>query len=246
MKTKGESGMAVKKKYDIETIKQYVDMEMLCDHLGLETTRKGGRISVLCPFHDDVHFGSAYIYDTKITCFVCGHSYDIFSVTMKILNYDFYDTLEYLVNEFQIPNCVAKYKVTEKRRFPLTKEELKMIGLCSGDNRKPERYPLKYSEGQKGMMLYSIRSGEDSVLVQKGTSVMSHIRDLYYNEQSVFWEIVLGKCSEKEKLIKDTLFSLNRHESEQIIYEMNSFLFEQLWLLRKLKSRLFKLSSKSR
>ena len=54
--------MAKEKLFDIERIKALVSVEMVCDKLGLETKPIGRRISVLCPFHGDTHFGNAFIF----------------------------------------------------------------------------------------------------------------------------------------------------------------------------------------
>ena len=71
------------KEYDLERIKECVSMEDICDILGIEKRRIGGLTSVLCPFHDDQRFGNAFIMkDSRIKCFACGHTADIFDLYM--------------------------------------------------------------------------------------------------------------------------------------------------------------------
>lgn len=52
------------------------------------------RISVLCPGHDDRHFGSCYITAGGCRCFVCDKEYDVFDMVRLHQNVSFRKALE--------------------------------------------------------------------------------------------------------------------------------------------------------
>lgn len=47
------------------------------------------RISVLCPGHDDHHYGSAFLMKDGCRCFVCNKTYDVFDMVRLQLNVGF-------------------------------------------------------------------------------------------------------------------------------------------------------------
>lgn len=74
---------------DIQKINDVVSIEdVALNYLELPRKRIGGRISVLCPFHGDKHFSSAYIYPekNKIKCFVCNKGYDSIDLVARVHN----------------------------------------------------------------------------------------------------------------------------------------------------------------
>ena len=92
--------------YDKEKIIEDLDMLSLLDNLNIPVKRMGKHISVLCPFHNDNHFGSAYLLcgmhrgrlAKGIYCQVCHEYTDAISLVQNILGLDYKNTLEYLAN----------------------------------------------------------------------------------------------------------------------------------------------------
>ena len=118
--------------YDIEQIKNTVSGPEIVDHFGLETKKMGSLISILCPFHDDEHYGSCYVYDKGIHCYVCDHSWDVIEFTQDMLGCSFVDALKYLSENFGI---AAKDSV-ESCKFRLSIPEMECLGLYK-ENRNP-------------------------------------------------------------------------------------------------------------
>lgn len=200
------------KEYDLERIKECVSMEDICDILGIEKQRIGGLTSVLCPFHDDQRFGNAFIMkDSRIKCFACGHTADIFDLYM------FQTGLTLLESAKEISERFGLADVTLQKRssgMPLSREELTAIGLLTGD-RKPERYPesvleapekrLGYTVNKETTLGYSKRTREvvavvdDYVLSKKGQPMYKHLTDLYESDKGIFYWMVRNKCREYYK-----------------------------------------------
>lgn len=82
---------------DLIKLKEYIDIPMVLEALGVETEYKSQRIWMLCPFHDDHKIGSAYF--KKNGCFVChacGTVADIFDVTMAVMHYTFTEAANFI------------------------------------------------------------------------------------------------------------------------------------------------------
>lgn len=200
------------KEYDLERIKECVSMEDICDILGIEKRRIGGLTSVLCPFHDDQRFGNAFIMkDSRIKCFACGHTADIFDLYM------FQTGLSLLEAAKEISERFGLTDVTVQKRssgMPFSREELTAIGLLT-ENRKPERYPesvlealekrLGYTVNKETSLGYSKRTRkvvalvDDYVVSKKGQPMYKHLTELYETNKGTFYWIVRNKCREYYK-----------------------------------------------
>lgn len=200
------------KEYDLERIKECVSMEDICDILGIEKRRIGGLTSVLCPFHDDQRFGNAFIMkNSRIKCFACGHTADIFDLYM------FQTGLSLLEAAKEISERFGLTDVTVQKRssgMPFSMEELTAIGLLTED-RKPERYPesvleapekrLGYTVNKETTLGYSKRTREvvalvdDYVVSKKGQPMYKHLTELYETNKGNFYWMVRNKCREYYK-----------------------------------------------
>ena len=110
-----------------------VDAEYICEMVGVEMRHRGHATEVLCPFHNDTHYGSARIRGKGIYCFVCAKQYSIFDVVMKKLELPYYEAYKYVaeatgdLTTYMMPK--SRVKVKKEDQFPLNKDELKMLGL---------------------------------------------------------------------------------------------------------------------
>ena len=116
---------------NIEMLRENADMETVCDNLKIPTLEKGGRIQVICPFHDDHNFGSAYIINNQIRCFACDVHADALSVVMKVKGYNFPQACECLANMFGGVAAYTDSEAAKKTFMPLNKKEREALMLPS-------------------------------------------------------------------------------------------------------------------
>ncbi len=209
--------MAKEKLFDIERIKALVSVEMVCDKLGLETKPIGRRISVLCPFHGDTHFGNAYIFKDNLYCYACNTNADVIGIVQKVYNLTFVEAVEFLIREFNLHGCFMEQDRMEQ--FPFSKKELTLIGLLNENNHKKEKYIISYADKKEDKDSYVMRSGEDSVLVKKGKSMMYHNYTLYDEDKKLFLTLAANKALEKKAKLSSTIKQTLTYYLERIPLE---------------------------
>jgi len=91
------------KRYDLETIKGRVDIVELISRY-VKLNRKGGRLTGLCPFHNEKTPSFSVDEDKKFWhCFGCGKGGNAITFAMDINNFDFPDAIEFLAEMYHIP-----------------------------------------------------------------------------------------------------------------------------------------------
>lgn len=117
-----------------EAIKDVADMESVVDYLGLETQRRGSKVSFLCPAHEDTHFGSCYIMGNDgYKCYACGHHGDAIELVQLVRNCSFDTACDLLGEAFGISFSKEKKKMKPSKKL-LSEEKLKLIGLGRESN----------------------------------------------------------------------------------------------------------------
>lgn len=120
-------------------IKQQVNILDAVEALGIPTQKKGRRISILCPCHDDRHFGSCFLYNNNFHCYACNEQGDVIDLVQKKLGLDFQDTLSWFSDnfngcfEYSEENLKKIKRVSRKKaiveELMLSDEALRKIGL---------------------------------------------------------------------------------------------------------------------
>ena len=211
------------KEYDFERIKECVNMEDICDMLGIEKRRIGNLTSILCPFHDDQHFGNAFIMknNRKIICYACGKTADIFDLYMYQTGLTLQEAAAEISEKFGLSDVTVQKRPTG---MPFSREELAAIGLLCED-RKPERYPvsvldtpekrLGYTVSKETTLSYSRQTRQvvavidDYVVSKKGQPMYKHLVELYESDKSTFYWMVRNKCREYYKYYNTTGITLS-------------------------------------
>lgn len=71
--------------YDLERLSADIDGTMIADALGIEVQQKGNVQSILCPCHNDKHFGSCILYDHDFYCFACGAHGSLYDLISAVI-----------------------------------------------------------------------------------------------------------------------------------------------------------------
>jgi len=221
--------------YDVEAILETADPLDVARYIGMPIqegkyykTKKGRTKKtyyILCPGHkkrlgrEDKHFGSAVLTERGYKCHACGSHVGVINMVMEYMECSFYNALgiiadslggrdKYLLNN----DSAASYN---SRRFPLTGEDLKLIGLypyrsntvdnlvCAGISQYMADYDAikeKNSDNYDSLYLYYVP--------QK----MSTMHSLYEEEREVFNWIIQNKVVELlQKLVDVEILLLDRN-----------------------------------
>lgn len=87
---------------EVEAIKNSYPLSVIYENLtGNQLKQTGGKLSGLCPFHDDHTAGNFYIYpeNNSFNCFSCGAAGDNIKFVQRHLNKSFPDAVHYLTGE---------------------------------------------------------------------------------------------------------------------------------------------------
>lgn len=179
------------------------DAEYICESVGVEIRQKGNATEVLCPFHDDRHFGNARIRGKGIYCFACARQYSVFDIVMKNMGMSYFEAYKYVAEHTgDISNYMAKSKkkVREADQFPLDKKELEFIRLSD-------------YRGKNIINITSVKpTGKaryDSILNEDGETwsyaiyenEMFSMRDVWEDSHEACLEILGDKCCERAEQI---------------------------------------------
>lgn len=121
--------------YDFNKLNDDIDVIDLCSNLGIKMRKKGpNRYDIICPEHNDRHYGNCILTDKGYHCFACGaHRTTPIEIAKTVLNLDFLETVDYLLkNEVENPN---KYYLEEDGNntfvefMPFEKDEIALLDL---------------------------------------------------------------------------------------------------------------------
>ena len=117
-----------KNRFDTDLIKAVADIETVAGTLGLETRHQGKNVSILCPEHNDRHFGSCFLTKNGYKCYACGAHGDMIHLVMRVLDCTFEDACIYIAD---IYGHTEDFAITAERlpRRILDDASLKLIGL---------------------------------------------------------------------------------------------------------------------
>jgi len=125
-------------KWDIDKLRDSIDIRTVAECLGLEIKRLGHKDSILCPLHSDENFGSCYLYDQNWHCFACGEHGDAIDLVRIVENCDFNEACLYLSSLY---GSTKEFFLTEGDQYSykriLSKDKLNLIFLYP--NNKPVR-----------------------------------------------------------------------------------------------------------
>lgn len=76
---------------DKEAIREAADILVVAEEIGIPIQMSGKNPQIICPCHDDQHFGSCYLDTERKTfrCYSCGAKGDIFALVQAALNISF-------------------------------------------------------------------------------------------------------------------------------------------------------------
>lgn len=198
--------------YNPNEIKDVADIETVAGYLGLDMRRKGKRISILCPCHEDHNHGSCFISEGGFRCYSCGASGDVISLTQAVNKCSFTDACEYIANIYGIkPNVEQKYRRKKKLLNP---GQLNLIGLLAESEKvyidkaiidDPVPPDFELEPGQRLKWVPANSESERDYYVLQEAVTFNPLRDLLETNESEYHALICRKASEAEEMYRDML-----------------------------------------
>lgn len=178
------------KHYDIAAIKERLSVEEICDNLGLR--RKAGQCQCPSKEHQDTHFGNCLIKTYGCYCFACQKKFDKIAMVQENKGTGFYETLEVMASWAGVE--ADANMPAPRKRFPLSDEEVELLGLLSTPETVSGVCGVKpWEPNLNGEKRSRDVNGDLYVLSNKTFS----LKQLFWEDESTFQLIVLGKIKEK-------------------------------------------------
>ena len=202
---------------DDEALRQYideihaVDMEDVCNMLGIATNRSRNTLQVLCPFHNDQHFGSCVVKNGYLKCFACGESADSIKLVQHVLGENFMEACKTIADIAGIEAPKMRPRSENERRMPLNDTQLQLLGLqkrvsafvCEGYTDDPT-----VRTNHQGTFQFD----EDGYVLGRLESLSLY--QLFVEDEVTFNMIVIGKLF--ERLMDDiSTYLVHQYGSEE-------------------------------
>ena len=205
---------------DYEKANDMFDIMDVIDILGIETKKNGRYMQILCPFHNDKHFGSCIVKDNRFYCFACNTGGNAIKLASGVLDKGYTDTIIYLAKMFGINidnllNFDTKIE-TEKNRLFLTSEEKKLLTL---NPRKKFRAYKNLSFTKDGKCEKIEHDDLPMYLIYDSSNI--NLSTLYNEDKESYKYLVLSKANEiKENYEKTKAMCDIRNNMSQIVIDV--------------------------
>jgi hypothetical protein len=160
-----------------------IPIEDICD---LAEVPHSGR-DILCPEHNDRHFGSCKINsNNRYYCFACHASGDSIRLIQTKLGMSWIEAAKYIAMHFNIPDFNECQSYTP---MPLTKNQTELLGL---NPRQGRAIWAAGASGTKPIRGFSKPIGAEYIV---GSSLSVSLNSLYRENREGFWYVITGKLS---------------------------------------------------
>lgn len=207
-------------KYTPSDLKESVDILTVCEWLDIPVSIKGKHKYILCPAHNDRHFGSCVIKDNRFTCYSCNTSGDIFELVMHAQKCDFKEACKWLSDRLG-----GEVEWERKSRIkPLDEETLTTIFLSSTPN------PIYVTESfvseeeymdldEKGDIKFFQDDTSDICVYAKRKMILYNpLLDLCRNDEEAYMELIYEKSCEALKKYEILLEFIKNKDASRVDY----------------------------
>lgn len=190
--------------------------------------RKGD--SILCPNpeHHDQNFGNCRLYKNRYYCFACHDSGDNIHFVMKITGQKYMSAANLLATRMGYPIYHPRLKSgerTDKEKMPVTKSQLKLLGLI----------PKKQVFLSEAFDLYKPVQGEyrgDFFGYITGSTETMGMEKLFEEDKEAFFSVIAGKFREMStiylELYAAKIWQWNIFNDQQTIQTVLEYSLDEL------------------
>lgn len=206
------------KAYIAEQVKEIADVETVAEYLGLEMRRFGSKISILCPCHQDRHFKSCYLTNTGFRCYSCNARGDMIELVQHVLKVSFEEACRYILNIYG--HELKEIAIQKPAKRTLKNEDLELIGLGLPQENKslykelavfssPDDVDLERGQRLTWMPGLFVAPGsdhneEDLYVLQELVS-SNPLRDLLNEDELTYNEMIFRKAKEASEKYQNML-----------------------------------------
>ena len=117
--------------YELSRILDNASSQEVCEALGVEMEQKGSKISILCPCHEDTHFGNCFLTPKGFHCFACNEKGSLYDLVMKTMKCSFRSAVKFVANTCGGENKYRKdiFCSLESGLAPLSRKEKALLGF---------------------------------------------------------------------------------------------------------------------
>lgn len=185
-------------RYDVQAIKDAVDIVVVAEEIGLDILTSGTRKLILCPFHDDHNYGSCFLTEHGFKCYSCGACGDVFSLVEGVLGISFMDAVRVVANicggeeYFQADAQDAVDVVTGL----IPPADMKLIGLHNEPVSVVREVVDSQDEVEESQKIEPEYAADDFVfgygVVERVVS--NPLRELYLSDRASYHELISQHC----------------------------------------------------
>jgi hypothetical protein len=187
------------------------DAFLVAEALGIEMRRKGNKISILCPSHDDRHFGNCVLDERGYKCFACGDRGDVIDLVMKTLNAGFVDACEVVAETCGGAEHYMSGKTPSKRDGAITKKEAALIGLDPGPVRVARYVTDDPDEAEAFAEQGSAYREDDGIYVVYAADRGNPFTELFEEDEDLYRSVIADKCVYEAELCVRIMNALAEH-----------------------------------
>ena len=236
-----------------EAIREAADIQIVAEEIGIPIRFNGKRPQILCPCHNDQHFGSCYLYENNtFKCYSCGAYGDVFKLVQAASGSTFPDAVKTVaeicggVSQFEIDSNDSRYH--EFDRMMLSKRDQDMLGIKN----EPVYVDVDFCfdkndyEDEVGLHFVDEYNAEGDFIgyrVQQRI-IANPLYDLLQNNPEVYRELIDNACREKIRQLDNVLLLIRGNLTPRTLAgtsisdEDEYFLDKQIQAYRKIALRL--------
>ncbi len=232
--------------YDINKLKSDLSCIDVASECGLKIKKKGNnRYQMLCPAHNDKHFGSCYVYDKKWTCYACGAGGDVFDLITCIEGCDSKDSYRLAAAHTYNPNAYllndsSIYEEKERLlKFPIKDSDLKLLRL----RKSGYIYDITSAGYEETSNTIDCEENDCGKIYLYGNKIKVSLYELWESDPEAFAYIIKGKCLEaldRIKLVIDSNILMHLSLAAELVYllknEFNGYVVRLNFLNKNLRS----------
>ncbi len=195
---------------DKEAIRADCDIMTVLYEIGCDIKTVGAKTSILCPLHNDTHFGSCVVTEYGCYCYVCNKSIDIFQIVMSVCSVSFPEAVKIIaeinggVEKYGLSSSDAKNLIERKKGF-ISPDIQKKLGIKN----KPVYENIGYTEDFFQMKDFQENKGgiitsslKDEGYIFQKINISNPLYKLFVENNDVYRELIDRKCQESIDVIK--------------------------------------------
>lgn len=214
-----------------EAIREVADIQIVAEEIGIPIRFNGKRPQILCPCHNDQHFGSCYLYENNtFKCYSCGAYGDVFKLVQAASGSTFPEAVKTVAeicggaSQFEIDSKDSRYH--EFDRMMLSKRDQDMLGIKNDPVYVDIDFCFDKNDynDESGIRFVDEYDADDNFIgyrVQKRI-VSNPLYDLLQNNPEAYRELIDDTCRKKIQQLNNVILLLRGNLTPQKLLDSDS------------------------